>query len=148
MTFAPVTVKVCLLPRTHANREIDNELDTLSQAFWQIALDGISLGGEVVPGTAMDAAIDCGTDVIILPPAAAANLFSRIPGSSEIEEGVYAVPCNTTLDVGVKVAGRTFPIKVEDLSEGYLDEAGTQCVVGVIGLDVSLRWNADERSLC
>lgn len=90
-----------------------------------------------MPGTAMDAAVDCGTSIIVIPPAVATTFYSNIPGTVLVEEGIYAIPCNTTLDVGVKIAGRTFPIKVEDLAQGYLDEAGTMCVVGVFGFDVS-----------
>lgn len=96
------------------------------------------LNGYIVAGTVMDAAIDTGSPYIILPPAVATTFFSKILYSTLInmEEGIWAIPCNTTLDVGVKIDGRTFPIKVEDLSQGYLDAAGTMCVVGVFGVDV------------
>ena len=86
----------------------------------------------------MDAAIDCGTSEIVIPPSLAAVLYAGIEGSTLVEEGIYAVPCNTTFDAGIKISGRTFPMKAEDLSQGYLDEAGTQCVVGIYGFDVSL----------
>lgn len=113
ITYKPVTVK----------------------AFWQIALDGIVLNGHIVSGTAMDAAVDSGSNIIVLPPAVATTFFSEIPGSTVIEEGIWAIPCNTTLDVRVKIAGRTFPLKVEDLSLGYADAAGAMCVVGAFGID-------------
>lgn len=84
----------------------------------------------------MDAAVDSGSNIIVLPPAVATTFFSEIPGSTVIEEGIWAIPCNTTLDVRVKIAGRTFPLKVEDLSLGYADAAGAMCVVGAFGIDV------------
>lgn len=33
----------------------------VSEAFWTVAMDGINFNGSVIPGTAMNAAIDSGT---------------------------------------------------------------------------------------
>jgi cathepsin D len=96
------------------------------QTYWQVALDGVKVGGIAVAGTAGQAAIDTGTTIFLAPTAAAKAVFAKITGSFGLTlEGqkIYLYPCNTA-DANIPsitFAGQDFAINPLDFKLGSLN---------------------------
>jgi len=93
--------------------------------WWEVALEGAEVNGELLALTGGEAAIDTGTNLVVAPLRAAATLFNAIPGSVGIHKGpnvVYFFPCNVTRAhiPKLRFAGTSFAMHPLDFSGGEL----------------------------
>lgn len=116
-----------------------------SQTYWQVAIDGASVGSlPDLPTTRGQAAIDTGTTLIIAPTLAAASIFAQIPGSIPLPLGVgvplitlFAYPCSENPKVSLRFAGKNFAINPLDFNFGTV----TDDVALNLGIDLSALTN-------
>lgn len=109
--------------------------------FWQIAIDGIYVNNKLIGGTkGFDSILDTGTSSIVLPPALAAEFYkplNGVPDPTVSFPGVYQVPSNTIIDVKVKIGGKFFPIKAQDLFSGYTNSSRTHVYGNLFGINAT-----------
>ncbi|KAK9779842.1 putative Peptidase A1 domain-containing protein [Seiridium cardinale] len=136
-----------------------------SRTHWQIALDGVKVGGTTVANTQGQAAIDTGTTLLLAPTAAAAAVFAQIKGSFGLtikDMKMYLYPCSTADSnipsitfAGVDLAINPLDFKLGTVGLGDIDdlalgnaalaaeirekiasEAGGYCFAGFSGTDL------------
>ncbi|KAM3418932.1 hypothetical protein BST61_g4890 [Cercospora zeina] len=131
-----------------------------SQTYWQVAIDGASVGkNAALATTSGQAAIDTGTTLIVAPYAAAISIFAQIPGSIPLPLGAsilgFAYPCASKPQVNLQFAGKKFVVNPLDFNFGTLSEdfgiqlgndtlsniiggvVNSYCVAGIAGADLS-----------
>lgn len=142
----------------------------VAETAWLVGLEGITVGGKSVGTTIQgQAAVDTGTSFVVVPLSALTSIFALIPGSIAIplsglgasQSQLYAYPCNTpaTYIPSVTMAGKSFPIPLQDfnlgvLTTGFVSALATKigateqavsarelCVAGVIGLEDNVNPN-------
>ncbi|OQD73833.1 hypothetical protein PENDEC_c013G02454 [Penicillium decumbens] len=100
-----------------------------NQATWTIPLDDVYVNGQACGFTGKSATIDTGTTYFLIPPADAATLFARIPGSSKSGEN-YIIPCDSTATLQLEFSGIKYSIEPED----YIGATSTGgCVSTIVG---------------
>ncbi|CAK1355582.1 Aspartic protease [Cercospora beticola] len=136
------------------------QVPVTSQTYWQVKIDGASVGSNAAPGTTSgQAAIDTGTTLIIAPYLAAISIFSQIPGSIPLPLGAgivgFAYPCASKPQVNLQFAGKKFAVNPLDFNFGTLSEdfgiqlgndtlsgllgglINSYCVAGIAGADLN-----------
>ncbi|KAI1849147.1 hypothetical protein JX265_012780 [Neoarthrinium moseri] len=125
-----------------------------SQTYWQVALDGVKVGGKKVAGTAGQAAIDTGTTILLAPTAVAKAVFDAIPGSIGLNlagEHIYLYPCNTAVTNIPKItfAGQDLAINPLDFKLGSLSAADVDnLALGDRALAAQIREQMARAGLC
>ncbi len=66
------------------------------QALWQIPFDSISVNGNDVSVSTKEAVIDTGTSVILGNKGDIANIYSNIPGSAQMSNGIQWTSTHVT----------------------------------------------------
>ena len=114
------------------------------KGFWQVGIDGVYVNEKLVKKTKNYAAVlDTGTPTLILPPNQALDFFEHLGGTPEGGKSpFYTVPCNTRIDVKVKIGGAFIPIKAQDLNDGYSDSSQEDCLVKLLGINAT---NANKK---
>jgi len=64
-----------------------------SQGYWQVALDGVSVGGVIASG-ATSAIIDTGSTLIIGDSASVERIYQSMEGARDNKDGTYTGKCN------------------------------------------------------
>ncbi|KAL8280868.1 hypothetical protein RQP46_006872 [Phenoliferia psychrophenolica] len=108
-----------------------------TKGYWEVAMQGISVNGAQIPGTAISAAIDTGTTLIYLPTVIAAALYQTIGGIATGRNGEYTVPCTATFSTFALVfGGVSYEIPLADLFLGAASSSTpNQCILGIFGQD-------------
>ena len=131
------------------------------QAYWEVELNKIAIGDEVIQLRNTGAAIDTGksisanvspgsvlmrappgTSLLALPPSMADMINARI-GAKQSRGGQYTVNCSTIPnlpDFTFYLGGRPYPIKATD----YILNLGSTCLSSFTPLDVSGTWIVGE----
>ncbi|KAF7732003.1 Vacuolar protease A [Apophysomyces ossiformis] len=108
------------------------------KAYWEIALDKVSFGGDELELENTGAAIDTGTSLIALPTDMAEMLNTQI-GAKKSWNGQYQVDCSTVPnlpDFTFYFGGKPFPLKGSD----YILEVQGTCISAFMGMDINLPW--------
>lgn len=101
--------------------------------IWSIPLDDAYVNGQACGLTGKSATIDTGTTYILIPPADAATLFARVPGSFPSGEN-YIIPCDSTATIEFEFSGVKYSISPED----YIGATSTGgCVSTIVGHQAS-----------
>ncbi|KAI9574451.1 Asp-domain-containing protein [Boletus coccyginus] len=106
------------------------------KAYWEVELEKVSFGDDVLELDNTGAAIDTGTSLIALPTDVAEMLNTQI-GAKRSWTGQYTVDCAkvpSLPDLTFYFDGKPYPLKSTDY---ILDLAGT-CVSAFTGLDINL----------
>jgi saccharopepsin len=106
------------------------------KAYWEVELESVSFGDDVLELENTGAAIDTGTSLIALPTDIAEMLNAQI-GATKSWNGQYTVDCakvSTLPDFTFTFGGKLFPIKA---SEYILEMQGT-CMSSFTGMDINL----------
>jgi len=106
------------------------------KAYWEVELEKVSFGDDVLDLENTGAAIDTGTSLIALPTDVAEMLNTQI-GAKKSWNGQYTVDCSTVPslpDLTFHLGGEPYPLKS---SEYILNLQGT-CVSAFTGLDINL----------
>jgi len=107
-------------------------------AFWEISVQGASVGTKKVVTTAQDAIVDTGTTLLITDNNSATKIFAQIPGAASatrtVGEGFFTIPCDAVpSDVSVEIAGKSFTLSADTLNFGQVSEGSSDCVAGIMG---------------
>jgi len=107
-------------------------------AFWEISVEGASVGTKKVVTTAQDAIVDTGTTLLITDNNSATKIFAQIPGAESatrtLGEGFFTIPCDAVpSDVSVEIAGKSFTLSADTLNFGQVSEGSSECVAGIMG---------------
>lgn len=109
-------------------------------AFWQIDLQGASVGGNDVNPSVTDVIVDTGTTLIIGDPTTVAEIFSNVPGAQDASDtagpGFFTVPCDSIPTISFTFAGTSFSVAPDILNLGLLEAGSSDCVAGLLGQDV------------
>ncbi|CCO28146.1 saccharopepsin [Rhizoctonia solani AG-1 IB] len=106
------------------------------QAYWEVALESVTLGDDTLELENAGAAIDTGTSLIALPTDIAEMINAQI-GAKRSWNGQYTVPCDKVAslpDLTFKFGGKPYPLKGSDY---VLNVQGT-CISAFTGLDLNL----------
>lgn len=107
-------------------------------AFWEISVEGASVGSSKVVTQAQDAIVDTGTTLLIVDNTSANNIFAKIPGAASasrtVGEGFFTIPCNNIPDdVSIEISGTSFTLSPDTLNFGQVSEGSSDCVAGIMG---------------
>jgi len=110
------------------------------KAYWEVELQKVSFGDDVLELENTGAAIDTGTSLIALPTDMAEMLNTQI-GAKKSWNGQYTVDCSKVPnlpDLTFWFGGRPFPLKGSDY---VLNVQGT-CISAFTGMDINLPWGS------
>ncbi|KAJ7062712.1 acid protease [Mycena amicta] len=117
-------------------------IDNVSKnGFWEGALDAVTVDGKDLGLAGRTAILDTGTTLCLLPQADAAAIHAAIPGSQDIGNGQFTVPCDFTESVALAFGGTSFAIDPRDIAIQPVDNAGN-CFSGISGTTLGLGDNA------
>jgi saccharopepsin len=106
------------------------------KAYWEVELDKVAFGDDVLELENTGAAIDTGTSLIALPSDMAEMLNTQI-GAKKSWNGQYTVDCNKVPalpDLTFHFDGKPYPLSGSDY---ILNVQGT-CISAFTGLDINL----------
>lgn len=111
----------------------------IKEGAWQITGDAIEIDGKEVVN-AFPAIVDSGTSLILGNSFDVSQLYATI-NATEVEKGVYALPCDAMPAVSITLGGKSFPLSAETLNQGTMDSSGTICIGAIHGSDeVGDQW--------
>lgn len=103
-----------------------------SETYWQIALDGVKLGGSSVSSTKA-AIVDSGTSLLAGPTAEVKDIADKL-GAKSVLGKEYTVDCSQSLpDVSFTLGGKDYTLTKQDY---ILQQQGSTCILGLMGIDV------------
>jgi len=102
-----------------------------SETYWEVALDGISVGGDAVSNTTK-VIFDSGTSLLAGPPDEVAAIAKKV-GAHKFIKGEYLVGCSGDKpDIDVQINGKTYSLALKD----YIIKDGPICLFAMVGIDV------------
>jgi saccharopepsin len=104
------------------------------KGYWEVELEQIGFGDEVLELEGTGAAIDTGTSLIVMPSDVAEMLHKEI-GATKSWNGQYTVDCATVPDLPdftLWFDGKPYPLKGEE----YILNAGGTCISSFTGMDI------------
>lgn len=107
-------------------------------AFWEISVEGASVGNTKVVTRAQDAIVDTGTTLLIVDNNSANEIFAKVPGAASaartVGEGFFTIPCNEVpSDISIEIAGKSFTLSADTINFGQLEAGSNDCVAGIMG---------------
>jgi hypothetical protein len=103
-----------------------------SETYWQVALDGVTLGSDSVSST-QKAIVDSGTSLLAGPKADVDAIAQKL-GAKSFAGKEWTVDCSKDLpDLSFKLGGQEYALKKEDL---ILQQSGSTCILGLMGIEV------------
>ncbi|KAG9317680.1 Asp-domain-containing protein [Chiua virens] len=110
------------------------------KAYWEVELEKVSFGNDVLDLDNTGAAIDTGTSLIALPTDVAEMLNTQI-GAKRSWTGQYTVECDkvpSLPDLSFYFDGKAYPLKGSD----YVLNVQGQCISAFTGMDINLPGGA------
>ncbi|CAL1700681.1 unnamed protein product [Somion occarium] len=110
------------------------------KAYWEVELNQVTLGDDVLELENTGAAIDTGTSLIALPTDVAEMINTQI-GAKRGWNGQYTVDCSTVPDLPdltFTFDGKPYPLKATD----YILEVQGTCISSFTGLDINVPGGA------
>jgi len=108
-----------------------NWVPVSQDGYWQFAMDGVSINGKSMAGSAQVIS-DTGTSLIAGPTTAVQKIAQALGGTYDSSQGLYTVPCTKVSSlptVDFKINGNTYGVTAEDY---VLNLSGT-CYLGFEG---------------
>jgi saccharopepsin len=108
------------------------------KAYWEVELEKIAFGDEVLELESTGAAIDTGTSLIALPSDIAEMLNTQI-GAKKSWNGQYTLDCSkvpSLPDLTFYFDGKPYPLSGSD----YILNVQGSCISAFTGLDINLPW--------
>ena len=69
-----------------------------ANGFWEVASNGYAVGAAAFVALAIDAVVDTGTTLLLLPQSVCTAYYKQVAGAAyDSAEGGYTFPCSTTL---------------------------------------------------
>lgn len=110
-------------------------MQTTNKDNWEIPVDDVVVGGVPCKLTGNTAIVDTGTSQMFLPPLQAKILFSKIPGSQQVDTETWHVPCDTTTSIEMVFGKVPFGISPADYV-GNPVTGGTMCACTIFGVKI------------
>ncbi|KAG9310420.1 aspartic peptidase domain-containing protein [Chiua virens] len=107
------------------------------KAYWRVMMDSVQVNGRQVLGN-VDSIIDTGTTLIIGHMLDVSALYSTV-GGTYIGKGFYTFPCNSFPSFSLTFNGthKSFPIVASALNLGPVSNGSSDCVSGLVGMEVA-----------
>ncbi|ORX59095.1 peptidase A1 [Piromyces finnis] len=128
------------IDKSHIDGEI-TYAPVIRKGYWEVELEGVTMGGEKIGVTTRRAAIDTGTSLFAIPMNEAEIINKRI-GAVKQNSGQYMVDCSTIdslPNLDLVFNGRSFTLTPRQ----YILEVGgglfggeSQCISGFMGIDI------------
>jgi saccharopepsin len=106
------------------------------KAYWEVELEQVSFGDDILELENTGAAIDTGTSLIALPTDIAEMINAQI-GATRSWNGQYTVPCDkvpSLPDLTFHFGGKPYPLKGSD----YILSVQGTCISSFTGMDINL----------
>jgi len=121
-----------------------------SQSYWLIAMDSVSINGQILAGSQSNAvAIDTGTSLIGAPTAIVAAVYAQIPGAraaSGSYQGYYEFPCSSNPVMTLTFGGKAYAIAADDFNVGAVDSEGRMCLGSIFAVESTTTSSSGSRS--
>ncbi|GAA5832101.1 hypothetical protein JCM5353_008070 [Sporobolomyces roseus] len=114
--------------------------DSSWRTFWQIGQSTAFINGTQAWAGRDNFILDSGSSLIIAPPDAAAEFWSRFSGSRAEGSGYYSYACNNppVVELSFGNSEQRFAINHEDFNIGSVANDATRCLGAVVGQDLNL----------
>ncbi|KAH0838841.1 Asp-domain-containing protein [Lanmaoa asiatica] len=109
------------------------------EGYWQVNMDNVQGNGQTILSD-VAAIIDTGTTLIVGTPSQVSTLYSALGGtaaSSSYGQGYYTFPCDSFPNISLTFGGTSFPIPASALNLGPVSSGSSDCVSGLVGMDVA-----------
>ncbi|KAJ7630003.1 acid protease [Mycena polygramma] len=118
-----------------------HEIDS-SSGFWQLTGAKAKVGSATAVSS-FETVIDSGTTIMYAPPAAAKEVYAKVPGSALFDStnGYYSFPCDTPPKVAFNWGGADWVISADNINLGQTEEGSSLCVGALAGVDVGIGSN-------
>ncbi|KAN0138186.1 eukaryotic aspartyl protease [Lactarius tabidus] len=100
-----------------------------TQGYWQGSFGGISVNGKSVIGSS-GAIIDTGTTQVVGDTQSVQAVYNQIPGSKDVGDGTWTIPCDFDIPVSIAFAGKAFQISPSTFNLGPESSGSSTCVGG------------------
>lgn len=111
------------------------------KAYWQINGDGMGVNRKTVVKK-FSAIVDSGSSLILGASSQVKQLYAAT-NATEVDKGVYALPCNAMPHVSITLGGKSIPISAESFNLGPVDSSGKTCIGAIQASDSlgsSFQW--------
>jgi len=120
--------------KSHYTGELVN-VPLTSETYWEVSLDKMSFGSDVVVSSAQHAIIDSGTSLLAGPTEAVKSLAQKVGATSVAGGKEYTVDCSKVASLPkltVTLGGKDFELEGKD----YTIQSGGSCLFAFMGIDV------------
>ncbi|KAJ6478627.1 acid protease [Mycena vitilis] len=113
-----------------------------SSGFWQLTGAKAKVGSATAVSS-FETIIDSGTTIMYAPPAAAKEVYAKVPGSALFDSanGYYSFPCDTPPKIAFSWGGADWVISTDNINLGQTEEGSSSCVGALAGVDVGIGSN-------
>jgi saccharopepsin len=111
------------------------QVPLISETYWEVSLDKLSFGSDVVVSSKQNAIIDSGTSLLAGPTEAVKSLASKVGATSVASGKEYTVDCQKVSSLPkltVTLGGHEFELEGQD----YTIQSGGSCLFAFTGIDV------------
>ncbi|KAN0137030.1 Aspartic peptidase domain containing protein [Lactarius tabidus] len=100
-------------------------LEVINQSYWQVAMDTVMVGDTAVQLSDNRAIMDTGTTLIVGNKSDVEALYALIPGAKpyDPEEGLFTMPCNTSIAVSLVFSNKEFLIPPNLFNYAQIDNS-------------------------
>jgi len=102
-----------------------------SKSYWEIALEGVKLNGDVVDSTTVNAIVDSGTSLMAGPTTVVKGIAKKL-GATGILGKEYIIGCNKEFEVAWTIDGQDYSFKNTDMNIAD----GPLCIFGMMPIDI------------
>jgi hypothetical protein len=102
-----------------------------SKSYWEIALEGVKLNGNVVDSDTVNAVIDSGTS-LLAGPTKVANAIAKTLGATSILGKEFIVPCSKEFTLSFTLGGQEYELNNKEAT--IPDDP--LCILGVMPIDI------------
>merc|ERR1711865_1026733 len=102
-----------------------------SETYWEVALDGVSVGGEAMSNTTK-VIFDSGTSLLAGPKDEVAAIAKKV-GAHSFIKGEYIMGCGGDKpDISFEINGKTYSLTLDQ----YVIKDGPICIFAMMGIDI------------
>ncbi|KAG6328714.1 hypothetical protein ID866_10375 [Astraeus odoratus] len=99
--------------------------------FWQIQGDAISTHGKPAVKN-FSAIVDTGANLILGDKAVVRKFYNKL-GGTDLGNGFYTLPCNSTSGISITIKGKDFPLSRSTFNLGTYPPGSNRCVGAIAG---------------